>query len=79
MSDNNLYVNRYRTFFEERDKAKGYEFQHAPTGNVPPPKVPFLDRLRWWTFNRGERLKKIRAERDRRLQDIVQMKKPPSK
>jgi hypothetical protein len=46
---------------------------------VPPPKVSFLERLRWWTLNRGERLRAIRAARDRRLQDIVQIKKPPSK
>jgi hypothetical protein len=79
MSDDNLYLNKYRAFFKARDKATGYEFQHAPTGNVPPPKVSFLDQLRWWTFDRGGRLRKIRAERDRRLQEIVQIKKPSSK
>jgi hypothetical protein len=79
MSDDNLYLNKYLAFFKAREKAHGYEFQHAPTGNVPPPKVSFLHRLRWWTFNRGERLKQIRAARDRRLQDIIQIEKPPSK
>ena len=79
MSDENLYLSKYRAFFKARDQAQGYEFQHAPTGNVPPPKVSFLERLRWWTLNRGERLKAIRAARDRRLQDIIQIKKPPSK
>jgi hypothetical protein len=79
MSDDNLYLNKYRAFFKARQQAHGYEFQQAPTGNVPPPKVSFLDRLRWWTLNRGERLKHIRAARDRRVQDIVQIKKPSSR
>jgi hypothetical protein len=79
MSDDHLYLNKYRAFFKARDHAKGYEFQHAPTGNVPPPKVSFLDRLRWWTLNRGERLKKIRALRDSRLQDIIRLKQSVSK
>src|SRR3982751_4089874 len=39
MSDENLYLSKYRAFFKARDQAQGYEFQHAPTGNVPPPKV----------------------------------------
>lgn len=76
MSDDRLYLKKYRAFFKARDQAKGYEFQHAPSGNVPPPKVSFLERLRWWTLNRGERLKKIRALRDSRLQDIVRLKQP---
>ena len=77
MSDERLYLDRYARFFKERDQANGYEFHHAPAGNVPPPKVSFIDKLRWWTINRGERLKKIRQERDRRLLDIVQLKRPP--
>ena len=79
MSDNHLYLDKYRAFFAEREKAKGYEFHRAPTGNVPPPKVSFMDRLRWWTLNRGERMKKIRAERDHRLQEIVQIKTPSAR
>jgi hypothetical protein len=77
MSDERLYVDRYARFFKEREHAKGYEFQQAPAGNVPPPKVGFIDKLRWWTVNRGERLKKIRQERDRRVLDIVRLRNPP--
>jgi hypothetical protein len=76
MSSERLYLDRYAKFFKEREKAEGYEFQHAPSGNIPPPKVGFLEKLRWWTINRGERLKKIRQARDRRVLDIVQLKKP---
>ncbi len=77
MAEHHPYLDRYRRFLEERDQAKGYEFHQAPTGNVPPPKVTFLDRLRWWTWNRGERLKKIRAERDRSQQEIIALKNRP--
>jgi hypothetical protein len=77
MSDEGLYLERYARFFKERETAKGYEFHHAPADNVPPPKVRFIDKLRWWTVNRGERLKKIRQERDRRVLDIVRLRNPP--
>lgn len=78
MAGESSYLDRYRKFFAERDKAKGYEFQNAPAGNVPPPKITFMDRLRWWTLNRGERIKKIRTERDRRQQEIFDIKKADS-
>lgn len=68
------YFSRYAKFFEERGKAKGYDFHQAPSGSIPPPQVTFLDELRWWTWNRGERRKKIREERDRRVQEILQIK-----
>jgi hypothetical protein len=77
MSDERLYLERYARFFKEREQAKGYEFHQGPAGSSPPPKVGFIDKLRWWTFNRGERLKKIRQERDRRVLDIVQLRNPP--
>jgi hypothetical protein len=76
MSDERLYLARYAKFFKERENAEGYEFQHAPSGNTPPPKVGFMEKLRWWTINRGERLRKIRQERDRRVLDIVRLRKP---
>lgn len=68
------YFRRYAKFFEEQRKAKGYDFHQASSGSVPPPHVTFLDKLRWWTWNRGERRKKIREERDRRVQEILQLK-----
>lgn len=81
MSDTNkgLYDHLYEKFFQNRDKAKGYDFQEAPTGSVPPQTVTFSERLRWWTWDRWKRRKKIREERDLRLQEIIQLGKPPQK
>lgn len=79
MSDKGLYDHLYEKFFQSRDKAKGYNFQEAPNGSIPPPTVTFSERLRWWTWNRWKRRKKIREERDRRLQEIIQAGKPPQK
>ena len=76
MSDKgNLFPGNYADFLRHREKEKGYDFQKAPTGSVAPPTVTFADKLRWWTWGRWTRLKKIRAERDQRLQDIVRLKK----
>ena len=79
MSDEQSYLKRYAKFFLEREKARGYDFQHAPTGNVPPSKVTFMDRLRWWSLDRWKRIRKIRAERDLRQEEILQLKNPPKK
>jgi hypothetical protein len=81
MADSNkgLYDQLYERFFRNRDSAKGYDFQQAPVGNLPPPVVAFSQRVRWWTLDRWKRRQRIRLERDRRLQDIVQIKQgPPS-
>jgi hypothetical protein len=77
MSDEQSYLKRYAKFFQERTKAGGYDFHHAPSGNVPPPKVTFLGALRWWSWDRWKRVKKIRAERDRRQEEILDIKDPP--
>lgn len=82
MGEDGLYRSTYAEFFKNRDKAKGYEFEHAPSGSVPPPAVTFAEQLRWWSWDRWKRLKKIQAERDRRVQEIVQIGRsntPPSK
>ncbi len=79
MSDKGLYDHLYEKFFQSREKAKGYDFQEAPAGSVPPSTVAFSERLRWWTWDRWKRRKKIREERDRRLQEIIQLGKPPQK
>ncbi len=68
-----LYDHQYGRFRENQGKHEGYDFQHAPVGNTPPPVVTFGDRLKWWTL-RGWRRKKILAERDRFQQDIIAMK-----
>jgi hypothetical protein len=75
MSDDGRFPDIYSRYLGKKDTGKGYEFQQAPQGSVPPPVVTFRDRLRWWTWDRWKRMKKIRAERDRQQQDIVQLKK----
>lgn len=71
-----LYDHQYEQFVASRDEAKGYEFQHPPVGNVPPPSVTFAQRLRWWTWDRWKRRKQIREVRDRWVQEIVQLRTP---
>jgi hypothetical protein len=73
-SGNGLYDHLYRRFFENRDRHKGYDFQHAPGGSVSPPTVTFNQRLRWWTWDRWQRRKKILAERDRLQREILEIK-----
>ena len=69
-----LYDHLYARFFENRDGHQGYEFQHAPAGSVALPTVSFKQRLRWWTWDRWQRRKKILAERDRLQEDILRIK-----
>jgi hypothetical protein len=82
-SDNGLYDHLYKRFFENRDRHQGYEFQAAPAGSVVPPTVSFKQRLRWWTWDRWQRRKKILAVRDRLQEDILRIKQgssqPPSR
>ncbi|HEU4685624.1 MAG TPA: hypothetical protein VFS39_14045 [Nitrospira sp.] len=66
-----LYDHLYRRFFEQRDKQRGYEFQHAPGGSARPPAVTFREKLHWWTWNRWQRRREILRERDRRQQEIL--------
>ena len=73
-SGNGLYDYLYKRFFEQRDRHEGYEFQQAPGGSAPTPTVTFRQKLRWWTFDRWHRRKKILAERDRLQQEIIQIK-----
>lgn len=70
-----LYEHLYKRFFENRDRQKGYDFQHAPGGSVAPPSVTFARKLRWWTWDRWQRRKRILAERDRLQRDIVSMRR----
>lgn len=74
-SGNGLYDHLYKRFFEQQDCHEGYEFQRAPGGSAPPPTVTFSQRLRWWTWDRWQRRKKILAQRDRLQQEIIQIKK----
>jgi hypothetical protein len=73
-SGKGLYDHLYRRFFEQRDTHEGYSFQQAPGGSAPTPVMTFGEKLRWWTWNRGRRQKKILAERDRLQREILQIK-----
>ena len=76
-SKQGIYDHLYRRFFERRDSHEGYEFQHAPGGSAPPPVVTFREKLHWWTLNRWQRRKQILRERDRRQQEIVDLRPGP--
>jgi hypothetical protein len=69
-----IYDHLYRRFFANRDSHQGYDFQHAPGGSAQVPRVTFHDKLRWWTFDRWRRRKKILSERDRLQREITEMK-----
>ena len=77
MALKNLYMDIYRKFLETRDNHEGYHFQDATSGSVSPPTVTFKEKLKWWTLNRPNRLKKIAKERDRRQEEILALKTPP--
>jgi hypothetical protein len=76
------YLARYVEFLKKKAKAKGYGFHE-----VWPPPQPDGDiatasqKLPWWSFRRPKQLKKIREERDRRQQEILQKRdgSPPQK
>jgi hypothetical protein len=72
------FLDKYTKFFRHRNEAHGPEFHNPPPVNIPPPTVTFADRLRWWSWDRRERRRKIRQERDRRLQDILVVKQHPA-
>jgi hypothetical protein len=72
------FLERYRRFFRRRADAKGFEFHNPPPRSIPPPTVSFNQKLRWWSWDRWKRRTQIRQQRDRRLQDILEIKRPPS-
>lgn len=74
MKDDGIFDYQYDRFHQDRDRVKGYDFQQAPGGSLPVPKVTFSEKLRWWTIDRWRRRKKIREDRDRRLQEILDVK-----
>jgi hypothetical protein len=77
MSDDGLFPDNYSEFLKKRDTAKGHDFEEVPEVSAVPPTVTFIEKLRWWSLNRWKRMKKIREERDRRLQEIIRLKTPP--
>jgi hypothetical protein len=75
MGGDGLFPESYKDFLKQRQQQNGYDFQHAPAGSVPPPVVTFREKLRWWTWDRWKRRKMIRQERDKRVQEIFQIRK----
>lgn len=75
MGEHGLFPDSYKDFLKRRNDAKGYDFQHAPSGSALPPTVSFREKLRWWTWDRWKRKKVIRHERDQRVQDIFRIRK----
>jgi hypothetical protein len=69
-----LYQDIYQKFRENKDEYEGYDFQESPVGSATPSSPTFAEKLKWWTLNRPTRLKKIREDRDRRQQDIINIK-----
>ena len=74
MDEKGLYEYQYDRYFQDREAAKGYDFQDSPPGSAPVPQVTFREKLRWWTWDRWRRRRKIREERDRRIQEIIDVK-----
>jgi len=78
MSDDGLFPKTYSEFLRKRGEGRGHNFQELPLTSVVPPTVAFMEKLRWWSLDRWRRMRKIRKERDRRVQEIVQLKPPPN-
>ena len=74
MSDEPLFLDKYARFFSNRDRSSGPNFHERPLRSLPPPIVQFGQKLRWWSIDRWRRLKKVRQERDRRLQEILRLR-----
>ncbi len=73
-----LYLNIYEQFIQTRETHKGFHFQEETLKSVSPKMVSFKDRVKWWTLDRPNRLKKIEQERDRQQQDILALKQKSS-
>lgn len=71
MDGNGVFDYQYERFYKNREQGAGYDFQRGPSGSQPVPKVSFAEKLRWWTIDRWRRRKRIRQERDRRLEEIL--------
>lgn len=79
MSDEGFFPTIYRRFLDRRNEVEGHDFEEVPIVSEVPPTITFREKLHWWSLDRWSRLRKIREERDRRLQDIVQLKSHPKK
>lgn len=75
MGDDGLFPKNYSEFLKKRDKGQGHDFEEVPIVSVVPPTVHFGGKLRWWSLDRWRRRRKITEERDRRLQEIIDLKR----
>ncbi len=66
------YAHHYQQFFEHCSGKKGYNFGEAPRINMPSPLVRF-PRLKWWSWDRPKRLRKIRLVRNQSLMEILRL------
>lgn len=71
------YLARYVEFLKKRAEAKGYDFHElwppvAPSGDAPGSSNS-SEKLPWWSLSRRKHMKKVRAERDRRQQEIIRI------
>lgn len=77
MTFKQLYQDIYQKFLENKDVYQGYHFQESLGGSATPQSPTFAEKLKWWTWDRPRRLKKIRQARDQRQQEIINIKSPP--
>lgn len=76
MGDEGLFPRSYSEFLRRRDQGQGFDFGETQIVSAVPPMVRFGEQLRWWSLDRWRRRKKITEERDRRLQEIMDLKCP---
>lgn len=66
------YLARYVEFLKQKAKAKGYGFHEVWPPPQPVDGAAKYQKPSWWSLCRPKQMKKLRAERDRRLQEILQ-------
>lgn len=77
------YLTRYLEFLTRRKNAKGYDFHEIwpPVSASQAAGVSTSsnssEKLPWWSLRRRKHMKKVRAERDRRQQNIIKLRNPP--
>jgi hypothetical protein len=74
VSEEGRFPQIYQQFLQRRGQGQGFNFEEVPIVSEVPPAVRFPEKLRWWSLDRWKRMKRIRQERDRRLQEILRLK-----
>ncbi len=74
------YWPMYRQFFESSKKHSGYHFGEQVLKSLSPRTVAFARPLKWWSWDRPQRLRNIRRLRDQLQFDILRIgSQPPPK